>query len=435
LDTLENQDREMKTITLFAANCERLSAVLLLVALLTSCSGFSLLPQAPVTVRFVYLEGNIDYQAIATEFQRQHTNITITLAPLSYDENVFTNFQSSLADADVIRVPSDWLVDDVIKQIQPLDSLLSTDSAFPRSWLFPGSLEALQLDGKQIAIPAGLEPLVVYYNPQKFADAGVQPPNPDWTLEDFVRAAQAVNNQSDYQRFAYGYCGGYVTGLDALTSIYLFGGSLADDDTSPTRPYLNRPENADGLAWLASLKDLGILPEVTSAFQLAQTIGSQHCGFWLDTVTGRYFGAALAYGAGSAPVKLAMLPLPKHLGSYPVVNLEAYAIPAKSDNTQAAWQWLTFLMQQPSAAGSLIPPYKTQVFARGNPYQISAQLLAVAERLPEKMVLMSLNLTRNPALNTLYSAFMTAQEKVFKGEASAPAALEAAQREAETGIK
>ncbi len=410
-------------------------SIILLVSLLSGCSGFSILPEKPVTLHFLYIDGPVDYQSLATQFQRQHKNVILQLDALAYDENIYANFQTRLPTADVIRVPSGWLQADVIQQLMPLDPLLFSDSQFPTAGLFPGSLEALQLDGKQVAIPAGLEPVIVFYIPQKFADAGIQPPGPDWTLDEFVRAAQAINNRDSYEHFTYGFCSGAVSGTDALVISYLFGGGLFDSNTRPTRPLLNRPENVAALTWYARLKDLGILPEGTSNYLVAQTIGVQHCGFWFDSIARRTYGGENPFGMSPGQNPAAMLPLPKHLAPYPAVNLEAYAIPAKTRNSQAAWQWLRFLMEQPAAAGSLIPPLKTQVLAPGNPNHIPADVLAIANHLPDAMTLIPLKFMGDPAVIQIYQAFFTAQEKVFKGQADAQSALNDAQHQVEGVMK
>jgi ABC-type glycerol-3-phosphate transport system substrate-binding protein len=407
-------------------------SVILLISLLSGCGGFSLLPEKPVTLHFLYIDGPVDYKSLAAKFQRQHRNITIQLDALAYDEYIYANYQSRLPTSDVIRVPSVWLQADVIQQLMSLDPLLASDSKFPTADLFPGSLEALQLDGKQVAIPAGLEPFVVFYIPKKFADARIQPPGPDWTLDEFIRAAQVINNQNSYKNFTYGFCSGAVSGMDMLLFSYLFGGGLFDSNTWPSRPFLNRPENVAALTWFAGLKDLGILPEVTSMYLLAQTVGAQHCGFWIDSIAHRNYGEA-AFGTGQDPA--AMLPLPKHLAPFPAVNLEVYAIIAKTSNSQAAWQWLTFLMEQPTAAGRLIPPLKTQVFAPGNPNRIPDDVLAVANHLPENMALIPLTFMDDPAVTQIYQAFFTAQEKVFKSQEDAQSALNEAQHQVEGLIK
>ncbi|MGI8459639.1 MAG: ABC transporter substrate-binding protein [Propionibacteriaceae bacterium] len=56
----------------------------------------------------------------------------------------------------------------------------------------PSISEALQADGEQIAVPYDLGPLIMYYNEDAFAKAGVDPPSIDWTIADFQAAAKKV---------------------------------------------------------------------------------------------------------------------------------------------------------------------------------------------------------------------------------------------------
>ncbi len=397
-------------------------SLVLAAALLAGCAGFSLpdIFGKPVTLGFLYFEGTANYQPLADEFHRLNPGITVQLIPVTYD-----NFQSLAADADVIRLPNSVLTDDLVKNLLTLDSQISTDPNFPKSDLFPGSLEALQLGGKQIAIPAGLEPMVVYYSPQKFTAAGIKPPSPDWTLKEFVQAAVAVNNQNEVDRFTYGFCSNAVNGLDALVFTYLFGGGIFDDDLQPARPMLDRRENADALTWYASLyRDFKIMPDVGTTYLLAQTVQNHYCGFWFDSITHQMYGDDSPSGTDSA----AMLPLPDYNAPFPMVFIDAYAITAGSKNPQAAWQWLMFLVQSPQAAGRLIPPLKTRVLAEGNPSGLPADVLAVANHLPARLVPISMETFRNQSEMAVWNTFFDAATEVFKGRADAQSALNHAQR-------
>ena len=54
--------------------------------------------------------------------------------------------------------------------------MLQEDATFPRDDYIPGTLEGLQHEGKQIGLPAGIAPYVVFYEPAKFEANGIKLP-------------------------------------------------------------------------------------------------------------------------------------------------------------------------------------------------------------------------------------------------------------------
>ena len=183
-----------------------------------------------------FLDGSADYQPLADAFHHEHPHITVELVAVAKTEDYVTRFNSEITKADAFRAPAGLLSGRFGAKAVPLDSILDTDRSFPRADLFPGSLDVLRANGKQMGFPAGLETMAVFYNPQKFKDAGIQPPGPDWTLDDFLQAAASINNQKDLARFTYGFCSSANASADAQFFTYLFGGDLFDSSAHPTRP-------------------------------------------------------------------------------------------------------------------------------------------------------------------------------------------------------
>ena len=57
-----------------------------------------------------------------------------------------------------------------------------------------GERDVATVNGKVIGIPALVDNLAVVYNKTLFAKAGLQPPGPDWTWQDFVADAKKLTN-------------------------------------------------------------------------------------------------------------------------------------------------------------------------------------------------------------------------------------------------
>jgi multiple sugar transport system substrate-binding protein len=64
---------------------------------------------------------------------------------------------------------------------------------------WPGERDVATVNGKVIGIPALVDNLAVVYNKKLFAQAGLQPPGPDWTWSQFEADAQKLTNPAEKQ--------------------------------------------------------------------------------------------------------------------------------------------------------------------------------------------------------------------------------------------
>jgi ABC-type glycerol-3-phosphate transport system substrate-binding protein len=407
----------------------RALGLLLALTLLTSCAGFTFnLGGEPVELTFVYLDQAADYAPLAEAFHDQHPNITITLDPVTLGRDTERVFAEKMAGADAIRYPVFGVNDEILNTFLPLDTQITTSSNFPINDFFPGSLEGLQMNGKQLGLPAGLIPYVVWYSPAKFSAAGVRPPPPNWTLEDFVTTAMAVHNADDATlsspTFAYGFCS-HGSLPDGAIFIYLFGGGLFDSLYQVSAPTLNRQENIDALSWYVSLKnDFGLLPDMERAQGVGQLVARSGCGFWMDWLDHSTFGS---FG----PEDSTPLPLPTYHKRFNVSTLDGYFILDHSLHPEEAWMWIEFLMNQQSASGRMIPPLQSAIDSLEYEQRASQPVLNVARSLPQETVILGLEMYRNQKFGAALELFSQASIQVFDGTTSAADALNSIQQQAE----
>jgi multiple sugar transport system substrate-binding protein len=412
---------------------KRVILVGIILVMLAGCSGFSLgESKEPVTLRFLYIKGVAEYEPLAADFKREHPHITVKLEPLEMDFNGIRNLESSAEGADVIRISVSMLPAELADGFMPVDMQLSTDASFPQSDLFPDTLEALKLNGKQVGLPAGINPFVVFYSPQKFANAGIQPPPSNWTLEEFVTTAMAINNTSDAlvgtDRYIYGFCS-HPTFTDGAIFTYLFGGGLFDSLTLISRPTLNQRANIEALDWYARLEtDFGIIPARDNVRGVGELMARSNCGFWIDWLDRANFGRI-------GPEDATPLPLPAYHEQFNVATLDGYFIFARSAHPDEAWQWVRFLMEQPTASGVLVPPLQSLIASQEYSGRASAATVAVARSLPPQMVLLGMEMFRNERFGRVLQLFSQATTEVFKGEKDAQSALDSAQKQAEDIFK
>ncbi len=407
--------------------------LLILMMPLSGCSIISLSPTSePVTLRFAYIKDVANIDPLVAEFERQHPNITIQLEPLEMDFNGVRNLESRLATVDVIRISITMLPDELVDSLLPVDMQIATDANFPLSDLHPGTLEALNLNGKQIGLPAGIDPLVIFYSPQKFANAGVSPPPPNWTLEEFITAALTINNPNDAligtDQYNYGFCSHPVF-ADAAIFSYLFGGGLFDSLVQISRPTLNQKANLEALEWYASLKtDLGIIPARDDVRGVGELMARSNCGFWMDWLDHANFGTL-------GPADATPLPLPSYHQSFNVATLDGYFILSKTAYPDEAWLWIRYLMDQPTASGVLVPPLQSLVNSQTYSTHTAPATVIVARSLPQKMIILGVEMFRSQRFGTVLQLFSQATVQVFAGEKDPQAALDNAQKLAEDAFR
>jgi multiple sugar transport system substrate-binding protein len=73
------------------------------------------------------------------------------------------------------------------------------DPSFNWNDFSEGARQAATVDGHVYGIPALIDNLAIVYNKDLFQQAGVAPPTPDWTWDDFAAAAKALTDPSHQQ--------------------------------------------------------------------------------------------------------------------------------------------------------------------------------------------------------------------------------------------
>ncbi|MFB6978124.1 ABC transporter substrate-binding protein [Streptomyces scopuliridis] len=126
----------------------------------------------------------------------------------------------------------------------PLDDLIKS-TGFDSGAFDEGALKALAVDDKQYAIPYDTGPLLLFYNKDAFAEAGVAAPAPGWTVDDFQAAATALKKK------------GKVALATTVEDMFLEslvlaynGGQMINDSGEVT---LDTAKNAEAVGWIAGL--------------------------------------------------------------------------------------------------------------------------------------------------------------------------------------
>ena len=130
--------------------------------------------------------------------------------------------------------------------LEPLGPRIEESSVLQLEDLYPEAVDAFRFGGQLLCLPQNISSLVVYYNRDLFAAAGVEEPVEGWTWDEMVQAATALTDPTIDQ---YG-LGLEPTIIRIAPFIWSNGGELFDDPDNPTRFALDSPADAGGPAGL-----------------------------------------------------------------------------------------------------------------------------------------------------------------------------------------
>jgi ABC-type glycerol-3-phosphate transport system substrate-binding protein len=399
---------------------------------LPGCSGLpGLVGGEPVTLRFVYFEDAANYEPLAQMFHEQNPNITIELDPVTFGGggDPFRTFQTKLEGADALRISTMNLDQEMMAKFLTLDPFLSADLNFPADDFIAGSLDGMMVSGKLLGLPAAVNPYVMFYEPARLQAAGISPPLPGWTLEDFMTLAVTLNNSDESLRgteaYMFGFCS-HPQFSDPIMFSYIFGGGIFDDLNQIGAPTLNSQANIDALAWYTGLhNEFGVMPPANSTRYMGELIVRSNCGFWMDFLDRQNFGRWME------DKPLGAVTLPVYNSAFTVATIDSYAILSESLHPEETWEWLRFLMDQPTAAGSLVPPRRSHIESEEFASRAAPDVVSVARGLPQQTVILGLEMFSDPRLGQVLELYTDAAMRVLNEEIDAKTALDLAQQEAE----
>jgi len=216
---------------------------------------------APVSLRFSAW-GNTDQLAaianIVTAFREKYPNIEISEEYDPYDgywEKKTTQIAGSTLP-DVFAIASDYVCD--YSSAGLLSNLNDTFAAgTPTADYLTGlpqqALANLNVDGVQVGYPFAGGALLLYYNKDMLDKAGLEYPNPDWTLQDVLTAAAklSVDTNQDGELEQWGYMPNYLTIEDFDAIMHRFGARWFSEDGKTALS--NSPEAVKAIQFLQDI--------------------------------------------------------------------------------------------------------------------------------------------------------------------------------------
>jgi len=206
-------------------------------------------------------------------------------------------------------------------------------------------------DGETVFIPGGFNTMVMYLNTSVFDKAGVPiPENGNWTWDEFIAAGKQIKEKT----------GAYITGAgpgyftDVMPWLTTNGASTFNADW--TEPTYNSPEAVESAEFARSLVELGLAPKPGGQF---------------DGNTAFKQGKLASLNGGRWPVlgvrdmkmvdDTVIVNWPTKTENGSPVGWDAWNITKNSQNKQAAWTFIKFLMSKEAGeyfaqiGGTIVP--------------------------------------------------------------------------------
>ncbi|MFO7540659.1 MAG: extracellular solute-binding protein [Chloroflexota bacterium] len=290
------------------------------------------------------------HRLLANQFHRENPDIRVEILEEAIRLNApQESLLNRIATSDCFVGTSSDLADSNLRAVLlPIGPFLDLDTSLQANAFYPALLNELTLDGELLGLPGGVRIPYIEYNRRLFQEAGVPEPSTNWTLADFLEIAQQLT-MGEGESKQYGFADQFahvlfIRGIDGLRVQLL--------DESNTVPHFNYETAAELVTWYA---DLVRLYEVQP---------------WLNIHLNPDFSQfetllreeRVAMWPGGAPNYIHFMPRPFPnidigVATEPLVpdgheaslSVDAYYILADSSQPAACWEWIKFLVRQPSA--------------------------------------------------------------------------------------
>ncbi len=227
--------------------------------------------------------------------------------------------------------------------LEPVGPLLRESQTLHEEDFYQEPLEAFRYRGGELTcLPQNISSLVIYYNQDLFEANGVPLPEPGWTWDDFVAAAEALTYDQDGDHI------NEVYGLAVDPSFIRYapfiwgaGGEIVDDLDNPTTLTLDTPEARAGIEAFISLgyTDHGVVPNESEALAEDNESRFMRGGAAMLLQSRRVVPTLREIDGFTWDVA----PLPEGLaGPATVLHSDAFCLAADATDKDAAWRFIEY---------------------------------------------------------------------------------------------
>jgi multiple sugar transport system substrate-binding protein len=239
-----------------------------------------------------------------------------------------------------------------------LTSFFESDPNLKAEAFCPGVLESMQWEGGTWSLPVEVTYPLITFDKSLFDAAGVAYPQPGWTWDDFLATAQALTIGSGDTVSQWGFV---EPSLDPVTFVQAKAGLLFNADAYPPTARLDDPAVAEAVRWYT---DLFLTHEVSPYYSTSgeggpggmfsnegmRLIADSQAAMWFFAGGG---GGQVRFRGGRGQQQQTTtgtvpFPVTKSDDHTTPAVVDGLSISAGTKKADLAWQWISFLAQQPA---------------------------------------------------------------------------------------
>ena len=207
----------------------KMLAVLLALTLVAGLAGTA--AAEDIEIHYAFWHGALEefYNSCKADFEAAHPGVKIILEPTSWDE-YWTKLEAAATGGSIADV---FHMNGVnIKKyadggvLMPLDEQIAKSDVDLANYP-PAMNEMYNFRGVQYGIPMDYDTVGLWYNKTLFDQAGIAYPTSEWTWDDMIAAAKAINALGDD---IYGIAANYEEQQGFYNTVYAYGGWFVDDE-------------------------------------------------------------------------------------------------------------------------------------------------------------------------------------------------------------
>jgi len=247
-----------------------------------------------------------------------------------------------------------------LDSVLSLDSFLTSDKNYDSKDYLGAVLGQVTRDNKVWALPLGISPTVMWYDPLALGNAGVPKPAAGWTTADFKDGLKALAPNVQNGNPPFTSQGDVGSSLLMLTASY--GGLPIDWRTTPVTVKFTDQANVDAMQQVLDLAKAKLIDYRALSTTLGLLPGLQGDPVYSQKLNGFNFGRGGQPSNTTAQNnKFVPVPFPKG----PSIQVMAYTvgtlyISATAQNADACYRWISTFAQHPEIL-SLMPARNSQL--------------------------------------------------------------------------
>jgi len=327
------------------------AAVLTSVLVLTACPGSDEpAPDEPTTLS-VWVSGDPEetqaFVDVAEGFEATQDAIEVDVVQIAERDDLIARLSTAFAGGeppDLFLMNYRYLGQFESKgALEPVGPSLDASDALSSEEFYPEAMTVFQVGGEQVCMPQNVSSLVLYYNEDLFAGAGIDPPPAEgWKWNDMVAAATELTQDADDDGAPdiYG-LGTDVEIIRVAPFVWSNGGEVVDDPVNPTRFTIG---SLKAIQPIQAFLDLRGVAGVTPTDEEAESANFET----------RFLDGSLAMMMESRKVvpsfrtitdfEWDVAQLPVHKQPATILHSDAYCMTAASEHKDQAWEYLEYAL-------------------------------------------------------------------------------------------